>query len=364
MTRRTRRAGFTLIELLVVIAIIAILISLLLPAVQKVREAAARAQCQNNLKQIGLALHMHHDTYKKFPEGVWAPPFAANNPNLQQDAAAYSFWSWLSQILPFIEQQNVYNQAVAYAKQPGSGYLTGGNNLDWWPWGDFWTTPPFQTAQPNPALSEPIPIYTCPSDWRSLSVSYSSGMNVSFTSYLGVCGSPQRKYLNSAADWACIAAPNNQNYPSYAPGAGVTPNGLLYWGSVTRVATATDGLSQTIFVGERPPSIDLSYGWWFAGAGFDASGIGDVLMGSNELDYANAIFSGGGCLKASPQLYAQFQRGDIHDPCDQAHFWSLHIDGGNFLLGDGSVRWIAYSANQNLPGLASANGGEVLGSDW
>jgi prepilin-type N-terminal cleavage/methylation domain-containing protein len=354
MTRNARRAGFTLIELLVVIAIIAILISLLLPAVQKVREAAARAQCQNNLKQIGLALHMHHDTYKKFPEGVWSPPWYGNNK--QQDAAAYSYWSWLAQISPFIEQQNIYNQAVAYAKQPGSGYLTWGPGFAWWPWGDFWTSPPFQTAQPNPALSEPIQIYTCPSDWRSLSVSYASGMNVSFTSYLGVCGKPTPQSPYSGGDFSAVFS-------------GSGPNGLLYWASVTRVATATDGLSQTIFVGERPPSLDMNYGWWFAGAGYDGSGVGDVIMGSNEVNYANAIYSQnppgpGGCQKASGAVYAMFQRGDIHDPCDQAHFWSLHVDGGNFLLGDGSVRWIGYAANQNMPGLASANGGEVLGSDW
>src|SRR5436190_18274720 len=98
----TGRRGFTLIELLVVIAIIAILIGLLVPAVQKVRDAAARAQCFNNLKQMGLAMHNHHDTYKKFPVGRMTKPRNATTDDY------YANWAIL--ILPYIEQAQLYNQ--------------------------------------------------------------------------------------------------------------------------------------------------------------------------------------------------------------------------------------------------------------
>src|SRR5262245_39168230 len=123
------RAGFTLIELLVVIAIIAILIGLLVPAVQKVREAAARTQCQNNLKQIGLALHNYESTFKCFP---------TSGEGNRNNATAFDVVSTWTMILPYIEQGNVYQQInpnVYYLDQPNQA--------------------PFQAV---------IPIYICPSN--------------------------------------------------------------------------------------------------------------------------------------------------------------------------------------------------------
>jgi prepilin-type N-terminal cleavage/methylation domain-containing protein/prepilin-type processing-associated H-X9-DG protein len=312
-TLRKSRAAFTLIELLVVIAIIAILIGLLLPAVQKVRDAAARLQCQNNLKQMGLAFHNFHDTTGGLPQGV-------------QYNYPYYYWSWMAQLLPYEEQNDLYNQADQWAR-------TGPGNYPSWPWGDFWRNP--ETSPPNPALSQQLKIWRCPADSRPLvfhdvadwPYMKPSGADVAFTSYLGVSG--------ISGDF--------RNQPS---------NGILYWRSSTRLLQITDGASNTILVGERPPSLDLEYGWWFAGAGWDGSGVGDVVLGAREYGYAAA--------KGCPASKVGLQPGNVNNPCDQVHFWSMHATGANFLMADGSARLVQYSGNSILPQISTRNGGEVV----
>jgi prepilin-type N-terminal cleavage/methylation domain-containing protein/prepilin-type processing-associated H-X9-DG protein len=311
--RRTYRSAFTLIELLVVIAIIAILIGLLLPAVQKVRDAAARMQCANNMKQMGIALHAYHGVANQFPAGV-----------VSNGDKVYPYWSWMALIMPFWEQDNLYRQAETWAKTGAPG------SYQYWPWGGFWLSP--QTPA-NPALGTKVKTLICPADGREDTLlpgsSWGGVGNVSFTGYLGVSG---------------ISGDNNNK-------TNLAQIGILYSKSATRFGDIIDGTSNTLMVGERPPSSDLYYGWWFAGAGYDGSGTGDVVMGARELGYASSL----GC----PATKVGFQPGKFSDFCDQAHFWSPHTSGGNFLMGDGSVRFTNYSADTVLPQLCTRAGGEV-----
>src|SRR5262249_15153744 len=153
--------------------------------------------------------------------------------------------SWLALILPYVEQGPVYKLADDWQRRTGS-YLKGRPPYYWWPWGDFWAN--WATAPPNPALGVDIKLYKCPSDFRPLTVEDVDGMKIAFTSYLGVSG--------------------------FRGDTSSGRNGVIYWRSKVRMTDMVDGTSQTGMVGERPPSLDLEYGWWFAGAGFDGSGTG------------------------------------------------------------------------------------------
>ncbi|MCA9073370.1 MAG: DUF1559 domain-containing protein, partial [Planctomycetaceae bacterium] len=145
---------------------------------------------------------------------------------------------------------------------------------------------------------------------------------------------------------------NGQNQFKEAGGQ----DGMLYINSGVRMRDITDGSTNTLFVGERPPTNDLEYGWWFAGAGpAPHFGTADVVLGVEERN-------------GSPTAAANtFQAGAVHDPnkAHQFHFWSLHPGGCHFLLADGSVHFLSYNVNKNtVRALASRNGGEVVESPF
>ena len=347
----SRRRGFTLIELLVVIAIIGILIALLLPAVQKVREAANRTKCQNDLKQIGLAFHNYHDN------NGYLPPATDNSLQASRGGSNYYWgWSWMARILPYVEQDNLWRQADTFARTVKDNPWEGGS-----PTG-------------NPALRTALPVWQCPSDNRVFLAQYVPGqvgkggtgetLDVAFTSYLGVSG------LRSFNIGGRPAPPwSDGTIHAFNPAPDGDGNDL----TKVKLSDVIDGLSNTLFVGERPPSKDLVFGWWFAGAGEpnatnSLSGASDVVLGVREQNfvYSNCTQPGQGRGESGvqPQGY-RFHEGDLNNDCDQFHFWSLHPGGANFLMGDGSVHFYSYSiddgsATSVMIALATRAGGEAV----
>jgi prepilin-type N-terminal cleavage/methylation domain-containing protein/prepilin-type processing-associated H-X9-DG protein len=343
------RRAFSLIELLVVIAIIAVLIGLLLPAVQKVRVAAERMKCVNNLKQIGLALHAYHDVRDGLPAAIWQSTIIGKLPNGQDrysyvnysgsspTTIDYQWTSWMTRILPYVEQQAMYDTMVkAYASQPAYPPISQ------YPWAN----------PPHKGLATVMNIYKCPADPREYAAADADGLTVAFTAYLASSG---------------------KNYNSF--------DGMMYWNSRVKFTDVSDGTSNTIMVGERPPSADLVFGWWYAGAGqWDLTfhdpyehdtGSCDVCLGMQEINLQTSGFAAEDqCPTGRTAPFYQYgvpagpnahgNPGSTLNPCDQFHFWSLHGTGSNFLFGDGSVHYIDYNTPQAIMlALSTRAGGET-----
>jgi prepilin-type processing-associated H-X9-DG protein len=293
MLIHVRRMGITLLEVIVCVSIVALLLALLLPAVFKARSASQLVVCKNNLRQIGTAIHLYHLDHGSFPAGVIKG---------RKGPFGHGF-SWLGQILPYVEQEAV-QQGAADA---------------------FRVAKDFSKDPPHTGLSKVITLFTCPSDSRtSISQLSPRGVLVGLTSYLGVAGT---------------------NYKMR--------DGILYGGSSIRVEDVGDGLSNTALVGERPPSYDYRWGWWYAGVGQDGLGSGDLVLGSREAVRGKQ-------MRRICGDSSRFMAGQIGDPCSAYHFWSLHYDGADFLFADGSVRFLTYTGGESLAAYSTRNGGEVV----
>jgi prepilin-type N-terminal cleavage/methylation domain-containing protein/prepilin-type processing-associated H-X9-DG protein len=292
---RDRPRGLTLIELLVVIAIIAVLIGLTIPAVQKVRDASLRLQCVNNLKQIGLAAHQYHVVSGTFPPGMRYQN--RKDPNLMS--------TWLAQILPYVEQEELWRITQEAYKQSAL---------------------PFKNP-PHQGLATLIGTFACPADERADQILFSqkTRTRVAFTSYLGVEG--QDLYSR---------------------------DGILFRDSRISITDIRNGTSQTLFAGERPPSTDLQFGWWYAGAGQQFTGSADGVLGVQE---QNTLSVARANCAAGTYTYGP---GTVGNQCDMFHFWSLHDGGAHFLFADGSVHFLAYAGAAIMPALASRASGEIV----
>ena len=303
MGRRQRsadRVGFTLVELLVVIAIIGVLVGLLLPAVQSAREAARRMQCSNNLKQIGLAQHTYHDIYKSFSTGFIRPPWAI--------ARLSESWGWAALMLPQIEQGNLH-EMLGVTEYTLEAVLAGRNPR--------LAGVPARTA----ALQTLIPAYVCPSDTNE-GIAHNNrhfgGGNGTSSGGLGNFRPGLSNYVGNRG------TRNNHQQTN-------DPQGLFHYKRV-RFADVTDGTTNTFLVGERDTRYCRSGTW---------VGIRQPRDNGARAIYGNAGNSRVVLNSPDPPFPWNNRSG-----CGEG-FSSLHPGGAQFVLCDGSVRFITESIDYN-----------------
>ena len=299
-----RRGGFTLVELLVVVGAIAVLIALLLPAVQQAREAARRSQCKNNLKQLGLAVHNYHDTHRCFPPEMISPP---------APASMNFSWGWGAIILPYVEQPGLYGQL-----RPGHGPLP--NATTTYPGGDA-------------LLQQPLAVMICPSDTGAATNPYysaPSGANNGYAKANYVCNQQVMPYPRSSSTF------------SYPPGL--------------NFAHVTDGTTNTFLFAERALRLDPQ-ARRSVGAGFHGmSNRGDSQLSFHAVHPINTWCDTCTSTTNATSGDATYRK--------RFSITSEHAGGAQFAMVDGSVRFVNENIASNPAAIANAantNGANYAG---
>jgi prepilin-type N-terminal cleavage/methylation domain-containing protein/prepilin-type processing-associated H-X9-DG protein len=312
-----KRTGFTLVELLVVIAIIGILIALLLPAVQAAREAARRSQCSNNLKQIGLAIHNYHDTFKSFPPGEITPGACC---------ATLSYTNWAIAILPFIEQQSLYDQyhPDLYNEDAANAFVR----------------------------EQIVEAYDCPSDQSALKLEHpgsgpGSGVNYRHGSYRCMGGShwdDRNQRIEPSGGWWDDCDNQNIEYLKgvfHCVGYPTRPNAQ----NPPDMASITDGTSNTLMIGEMATSTTTNRGtfWAYSYTSYNSSdAVPEARTLIGDYDECVAINGWGGS-----------------NTCKRG-WGSFHPGGLQFGMADGSVQFVSLTINMYLfCNLATMHGKEI-----
>jgi prepilin-type N-terminal cleavage/methylation domain-containing protein/prepilin-type processing-associated H-X9-DG protein len=277
MSMKRFHPGFTLIELLVVIAIMVALIGLLLPAVQKVREAAARSQCENNLKQIGIACHAYHNANDSLPPG-----YLATAPYTDGTTDTSPGWGWGAFLLPYLEQENLYRQL------------------------DF-----SQPVQNSPGAQTVLKVYLCPADTPPTT----AFALTTATGTLVMRAAPSSYAATVGPDASDVADP--------------TGDGVFYRNGRTRFTDITDGTSQTVMIGDRA---------WADSNGVWAGAPAGAVMRPGPANPWQTAVAPAPCLVLAHNNWINIKT-DADGGLDD--FSSYHSGGANLLFADGSVHFVA-----------------------
>jgi type II secretory pathway pseudopilin PulG len=288
-------------ESIIVIGILGVLFCLLMPAVQRVRQSAERVKCQYNIKQNALALHNYESQFG------FLPPHSSKKPNDPNNIVG-----WMGLILPQMDRGDLYAQVV-------SACDISNNPLN---------------NPPHIARTGIVKSFFCPSDPRLGSPAPDiGGLNFSYTSYVGVLSVVNKGEKN------------------------IYPGALS--GIINDFSSISDGLSQTVFFGERPPPANYEAGHWYPIWSHFIDGTPSYGRGPNNV-ISIGSYDGFQTLDRCTENAVEFGPGRLDNPCDRFHMWSLHTQGAYFAMCDGSVQFFQYTMpRQVFHALCSKNGNEI-----